>query len=395
MNKSYPRVYFELILMSGLLIMGNGLLGSFLSIFAKQMDPIGIMAGFVISAWYFFRTFIELPSGMISNRVGRPRLIFLGLVLSLFGSILCALANSIYLLMIGRTLWGLGTGFYFLNSTALVIDLFDRSVVGRALGMFQSMEFLGDFMGQPIGAFMADSLGQFTPVFYASVGLILFAFFLGISSKNLKNVSREKEPTTNISVKEVFPLLKNWGILVICICSLVRMLIMQGIKNTVFSLYIKEQIGLSVGLIGVFLSSRAGGHILATVTGGYLSDKIGGRPLVLIGTLIESMSIFMYTIVRSFELFLLSSLFEGFGGGLIFTCLIVLLNNTVPNRLRAVAIGLYRTTMDVGGFAGPIVLLFAYSNLGATSPFLISATLLIVTLILMATTRSRKVEKIS
>jgi hypothetical protein len=55
--KSYPRLYFELIFVGFTLFMGMRLPDAFLPIFADELDPTGVLVGFVISAWQTPYTF--------------------------------------------------------------------------------------------------------------------------------------------------------------------------------------------------------------------------------------------------------------------------------------------------------------------------------------------------
>lgn len=59
--KSYPRVYFELLFIGFTIVLGMGLSQSVLPIYAKDLDPTGILAGLVVSAWFFSRLFMEIP----------------------------------------------------------------------------------------------------------------------------------------------------------------------------------------------------------------------------------------------------------------------------------------------------------------------------------------------
>ena len=107
------------------IMLGMSLSGSFLPLLAEDLDPSGVLVGLVVSAWFLSRIFIEVPAGIVSDRVGRRKLFIIGVGLSVLGSFLCAQARTIHLLILGRGVWGLGTAFFFMNSTALIIDLFD------------------------------------------------------------------------------------------------------------------------------------------------------------------------------------------------------------------------------------------------------------------------------
>jgi len=145
--KSLPVVYYELMSLGFAIMMGMSLSSSFLPIMAQDLDPSGVLVGMVISAWFLSRIFLEFPAGMLSDRLGRRRLLVFGIGLSSFGPILCAFATNIYMLILGRAIWGLGTSFYFMNNMALLMDLLPMSVRGRALGFSQGLEFVGSFMG--------------------------------------------------------------------------------------------------------------------------------------------------------------------------------------------------------------------------------------------------------
>jgi len=390
--KSYPRVYFELVFIGFTLVMGMGLSSAFLSILATELDPSGILASFVLSVWFLSRIFMELPSGIISDRIGRSRLLIMGLAIGGCGALLCALSNSIYILILGRGIWGLGTALYFMNNTAMILDLFDTSIRGRALGTFQGIEFMGSFIGAPIGAFMADRLENpaipsYNIVFYVATGLIFCAFLMAFLSRDIRQIGVLKSSGPRVSVREVLLALTNWGVAIVCVNSFFRMLIMQGINSTVFPLYLNREVELSVELIGIVVGARTAGHIMATVVAGYLSDKIGRKPIVIAGMLIEGVSLYVYTVVSSFEFFILAGLIAGFGEGMVFVCLVVLLSEVVASRIRGGAIGLYRTFMDIGGFAGPVLFMIAFDNFGSTSPFYFAAAILMLNVLLLTTVK--------
>jgi len=368
--RTFPRVYYELVLVGFVIIMGMGLSSSFLPLLAEELDPSGLLVGLVVSAWFLSRIFIELPGGIISDRIGRRKLLMLGISLSVLGPALCSQASNIYILIIGRAIWGLGTSFYFMNNTALIIDLFEPSIRGRALGIFQGVEFVGSFVGAPIGAFMADfflanNMG-YTPVFYFTLALMAMSLLIALISKSLRTTESGKGRVSSVTMQQVLSGLGDWGIAAICIMSLSRMLLMQGIFQTVFQLYLKNDLLYSELYIGFIISVRTVGHILAVVTAGILSDKFGRKPILMTGYIIGAASLFAYPFIASLEILLLVGFFAGFGEGFEFTTLIVLLSDIAPPRIRGGAIGLYRTFMSVGGVLGPMLFMAIYSSLGAS-----------------------------
>jgi len=75
--KSLPAVYYELMALAFAIMIGMSLPSSFLPIMAQDLDPSGVLVGMVVSAWFLSRIFLELPAGMLSDRLGRRRLLII------------------------------------------------------------------------------------------------------------------------------------------------------------------------------------------------------------------------------------------------------------------------------------------------------------------------------
>jgi MFS family permease len=375
-RRSYPRIYFEMLTINIFTFLGMNLVGSFLPILAKDLDPTESLIGYVVSAWFLPRIFIELPSGFLSDRIGRPRLYILGLLLGVIGTILCASAPSIYILILGRMVWGFGMAFYFLNNTALLFDLFQLTERGRAIGTFQGISNIGGLIAGPIGGFLAGIFG-YNSVFIVSFILACLSVILALTSKKFKGI-REK-PASQLSQRSITAALHSlprWPIFVVCTINLIRMMVMNGVMSTVFQLHLHDNLGFDLGLIGVIVGLRTVGFSVATFLSGYLSLKVSRKTIIIFGLLLEALGLFTYPLVQAFPLVLLIGFISTLGGGLTWNTLTVLLSNLVQSESRGIALGLYRTFMDVGGTLGPIVMMSIATPLGLQLPFTVGAVLL-------------------
>ncbi len=392
---SYPSVYYVMVFIGFSFVLGMGLASAFLPILALELDPSGMMVGYVVSAWFLTRVFIELPSGVISDRIGRRKLLIFGIALSSVGSLLCAIANSIYLLIVGRGLWGFGAALFFLNNTTILIDLFKSKKRGRALGTFQGIQFVGSLIGAPIGAFFASLIG-YSSVFYITFGILCLSLILAFTSKELKEVGASSSSSNSQpSIRKALASLLDRNILVICVICFSRMFIMTGAMSTVFPLYLFETLGFNVSVIGVITAARTGGFIVATIASGYLSDRFGRKIVILAGLLIEIPCLYIYTVTQSFGLITVVGILDGVGAGLVSATLIVLLSEIVKPEFRGVSIGLYRTFLDIGGIAGPIVFIIIATQFGIYLSFYIGAVILALMVCLtVLIKRKEKVKKI-
>ena len=114
--------------------------------------------GLALGAYGLTQAFLQLPFGILADHWGRKPVIACGLVLFLAGSIVCALANSIEAMTLGRMLQG--SGAISAAITALVADLTRDSQRSKAMAM----------IGGSIALMFALSLAV-APVLYGWVGL--------------------------------------------------------------------------------------------------------------------------------------------------------------------------------------------------------------------------------
>ncbi|MFH0897309.1 MAG: MFS transporter, partial [Candidatus Bathyarchaeota archaeon] len=277
-----------------------------------------------------------------------------------------------------------------MNNTVLVIDLFDSKERGQALGVFNGVEFIGSFIGAPIGAFVVGIVGNYTGVFYVTFLLVLISFASTIASKSFKEVKSRQAEGTNVSVRRNLENLREGGVMIFCICNFMNSLIMAGIFATVLALYLNKELFFSLEYIGIFLSIRTAGHIIATMSSGVLSERFSRRLIVIFGFLLAAGCLLIFIVVFSLEMFLAVGFIEGFGEGFINTGLVVLLSDSIHSSARGGAIGLYRTFMDVGGFIGPVAFMFIYTVSGSRSAFLAAFTIDMLSIILLVSWLYRK-----
>jgi MFS family permease len=293
---------------------------------------------------------MEIPSGVLADKIGRYRLFLSGLVLSSIGALLCALSVSIYMLIAGRALWGLGTGLFFMSSTAIIFDTFHQNVRGTALGAFQSMEFIGSFIGAPIGGLVSGFIG-FRGVFLSATVLTLASCLIAYRSKEVKHSgSRIYGIHVNLSsVKRVLPGVRNLGLTAVYTNSFTRMLIWNGISGPVFPLHLNMDLGIDVEVISIVMGVRTLGIIASTAISGRLSDRLGRKPMISLGLLLEAVGLYSYTLASTYLPIMFIAFTEGFGRGIVLTSLMVSLSELAPPDLRGSALGVYRTFMDIGG----------------------------------------------
>ena len=133
------------------------------------------LIGLAIGAYGLSQALLQIPFGMLSDRVGRKRMIYIGLVLFAAGSLLAASTDSIYVVIAGRILQGAGAIASVLM--ALLSDLTREeertkamATVGISIGLSFSVSLvLGPLLG---------SVSGLSGIFYATAVLALVAIMI-------------------------------------------------------------------------------------------------------------------------------------------------------------------------------------------------------------------------
>ena len=88
-------------------------------------------------------TFAETFNASLGDIAGRRRLLICGIVLFTVGSVLCAVAPTLGLLVAARAVQGLGAAIMMTLGMALVGETVPKAKTGRALGLLATMSALG------------------------------------------------------------------------------------------------------------------------------------------------------------------------------------------------------------------------------------------------------------
>jgi len=91
------------------------------------------LIGLALGAYGLTQALLQLPFGMLSDRIGRKRVIYAGLLLFAVGSLWAALATDIYMVIVGRAIQGAGA--ISAAVTALLADLTREEHRTKAMAM--------------------------------------------------------------------------------------------------------------------------------------------------------------------------------------------------------------------------------------------------------------------
>jgi len=144
---------------------------------AEGLDTDFATAQLTLSSYLFATAIALLVHGPLSDKFGRRPIVLVGVAIYVFASVLCVVATSIWIVILGRILQGVGAAAGFALGRAIVRDLYEREKAASMLG-YITMGFSTVPMIAPlIGGLISDYLGwRLIFVFVAIVTFVLLVF---------------------------------------------------------------------------------------------------------------------------------------------------------------------------------------------------------------------------
>lgn len=115
----------------------------------------------------------------LGERLGRRKIYNLGIFIFTLGSILCALSNSIGLLIIARVIQAIGASVMTPMSMAILTHAVPKESRGKALGFWSGIGGLALIVGPPLGGIMVTQLSWHW-IFWINVPIGLITIYLSL-----------------------------------------------------------------------------------------------------------------------------------------------------------------------------------------------------------------------
>ena len=189
------------------------------ALYAEQLEGVTpFMVGLAIGIYGLTQAILQIPFGMLSDRLGRKPMIILGLIIFAVGSVIAAMSDSIYGVILGRAIQGAGAIAAVIM--ALTSDLTREehrlramAVIGMSIGMsFAVSLVLGPVLNQWIGV---DGIFWLTGVM-AILAMVVLLAIVPTPAKSRFHRDTEPVPALFKSVLKDKQLLRlDFGILVL------------------------------------------------------------------------------------------------------------------------------------------------------------------------------------
>ena len=347
------------------------------AIYAQDMGNVSpLLAGVAIGIYGLAQASLQIPLGALSDRIGRKAVILGGLCLFIVGSVVAALSDNIYWLILGRFLQG--SGAIASAIMALVSDVTREqlrtkamAIIGASIGMaFLLAMLLGPLLYPIIGM---QGIFLFTAVL-ASLAFVLVFFCISDSTQQISPVL----PVEKVSFYDLF---RNKQLQTLNIGVFVLHWVLTS-SFLVLPLLLVNEYGLDI-------TRHAGLYLLVFVAAFIIMwpllkffDRSSARFSILMIALLVGVQLFLGLTEVKFMLFVASLVLFFVAFNSLEASMPSLLSRLVHPARKGAAMGIYSSSQFIGAFAGGVIGGAVYQGYGWQALFLLNVCLCITWMII-------------
>ncbi|HEV8230570.1 MAG TPA: MFS transporter [Candidatus Limnocylindria bacterium] len=307
-------------------------------------------SGFAVSAFSIAAGLANAPWGILADRVGSRVVIVGGLFLMGAASVALATAGAYWQLLALLVLLGIVSGSYHGPAAALIARTYSPRVRGTAMGLHITGGHLSFFAAPALAGVLVMSTGTWrTPYIWFAAAPIVFGALLWLVAPHMRE--RAAPGDRFAAFREIGRVFRDVGPVVSLSIGF-----QFGIAALLafLALYFVDVRGLSPALAAVFFGVPQLVGVVGAPLGGWLSDRLGRRRVMLGGLALMGPAVFALTVVPN-EALLLTLVVFGLLWSMRSTVTETLVMDSAPAGRRATVLGAYYlVNAHVGGIGAPL-----------------------------------------
>ncbi len=337
-------------------------------------DPARV--GLALGIYGLTQAVLQIPFGLASDRWGRKPIVLIGLVMFIVGSVMCALADDLLWITLGRAIQGAGA--ISAAITAWLADVTRDEVRTKAMAMVGAsigLAFAVSLVAAPLLVGLGGLSGLFWAITLLGVGALAVAlWWVPVPAARGQATMASTPPGAVLRQTDLWRF--NFGVFALHVVQVALFVVVPGMlaqlgglsAAELWKVYLPVILLSFVGMVPViFYTERRGVHrqaLLASVLG--LAITLGLLPWASHG--------FAGLVAALVAFFIVFNILEALQPSLV--------SRLAPPAFKGLALGFYNTAQALGLFAGGAVGGWLAATQGVNAVFVASAVLVVVWLLL-------------
>ena len=351
----------------------------FWSLYILELGTSKTLMGMIFMAETVAQLIFQLPGGILTDRLGRKKMIVLGSVLSATSPLIYVATGSWQFVLVGM---------FITQTSNMMVPAIDAliaestSVEHRAMGYgtFRMMTLLPMIFTPFIGGVITDSLGVYGGVRLAITCTLVVAWFnVYIRWRYLEDTYTNEHASSRLdALKEVRSVPRPiWTLITVAIFASLGLRVasqFMAVYATQVANLTKTQWGLIMTTVGIIST-------VLTIPSSIWSDKVGRKPGIMISLGLTPLMYLGFPFSGGFLQLALSrvlgAISEGFGGAVTGleggSAWLALVADIVPSQQRGKVMGLIATVAGALSFPGAWIGGLLWDNVSPSAPFYLAS----------------------
>lgn len=360
-------------------LVGFGIVVPILGLYAERFGASGFEVGAMFATFSVAQLLFSPLLGRLSDRIGRKPVIIISLVGTAVGSLVTGLANSMWLLFVGRAIDG-ASGASLAVAQAAVADMAPPDRRPQLVGMLGAAFGVGFVIGPAIGGLAALG-GPHVPFFVAAAlaGANAVAAAIRLPETRQRSASAPEAGVRHrLPRRAATPRLAQ-----LAVVGVLTTLAFVGFEST-FSLFGRARFGLTEGSAAfVFLGI---GIVLVVVQGvafGRIVMALGVHRVYPAALALVAVGLALVATAASWPLLVAALLILAVGQGIAAPSVTELVNRASPPARRGEAMGFQHSASAMARVVGPPAAGAAFDRVGVWSPMAAGSVLTVMALVVV------------
>jgi len=355
--------------------LGNSL---WLSLFPNYLLRLGMdsfMIGTTLMIYNASLSITFLPSGRLSDKVGRRPLIVAGSLMLALSTVSLSLSRQVETTLLAVIGEGIGLGLLTPSGNAMISD----AVPGRGSGVVFATYQIATLAAAVVGSFSAGVLAEwvgFQSMFFLSAvlaaGTAISGYFVvpETMAEKARGYASAVGESIRSSLSGTARILRSNRELAFLAAALVVHAAGFSMISPFISLYAEKGIHLEIAQVGVVVSVWNAGIAMAQIPSGQLTDRFGAKPLLLAHFILSSVIWVVYAYAWNFESGIIVMLVFGVVGALDMPARrTIMVEYATGETGKATIIGSLDAITGGVGIFGPVLGGLVWAQMGNAAPF--------------------------
>ncbi|CAH1217079.1 Tetracycline resistance protein, class C [Paenibacillus auburnensis] len=373
---------------------GIGLVVPILPTYMNELHIGGSVVGMLVAAFSLTQLIVSPLAGRLSDRMGRKRIIVLGLIVFAFSELAFGVAHQPWMLFVARMLGGIGAAMIMPAVMAYVADTTSMDERAKGMGLINAAITTGFIIGPGIGGYLAE-FGIRVPFFAAAVA----AAFVAILTFILLPESRAAAVHDPASAQQkseslVAQLLRSYrepyfiGLIIVFVMSF-------GLANyeTVFGLFVDRKFGFTPKDIAFVLTfgSIAGAVVQLTVFS-WILNRFGENRVISVCLLASGVFILLTLFVHGYFAIMAVTFIVFLAMDILRPAVGTQLSKMAGESQQGFVMGMNSAYTSLGNIAGPVVAGILF-DLDINYPYGAAALVLVLCFLMSLSTGKRMARR--